>query len=442
MREQSCLGEFIRYISLSVMGMVGLSCYILADTFFIARGLGTNGLAALNLAIPIYSFVHGSGLMVGMGCATRYAVFKGQRAQKASDQVFTGGVWVAVVLALFFVLCGIFFSGELTRMVGAQGEVEIMTRTYLRVILLFAPSFIMNDLMISFVRNDGNPRLSMFAMLGGSLSNIVLDYIFIFPMGMGILGAVLATGGAPVISMAILSRHFLRNKNGFHFLRESPDWRILAGNISLGVPSLITELSAGLVILIFNGIILNLAGNTGVAAYGVIANISLVVIAVYTGISQGVQPLVSRAYGGGDKDSTKRLFRYAIVTVLFLSVAIYGIMFWEADPITRIFNHERDRKLQEIAVEGIRVYFTAIPFAGFNIVLSQFFTATEKAVPAQLISVIRGFVLIIPAAFMLSFAAGMKGVWLAFPVTELMVCILGMGLYRAVAVRSNKFRNI
>lgn len=433
MEKQSCLGEFAKYTFLSVMGMVGLSCYILADTFFIARGLGTNGLAALNLAIPVYSFVHGSGLMLGMGCGIRYSIFKGQKAWKPLNQVFTGGVLAAAVLACFFMTTGLFFSQELTGLVGARGEVEDMTRIYLKVILLFSPAFLMNDLLISFVRNDGNPRLSMLSMVGGSLANIVLDYIFIFPMGMGIFGAVLATGGAPVISMAVLSGHWIKRKNGFHFSRER-SWRkilrILGGSISLGVPSLITEMSAGLVILVFNGIILGIAGNTGVAAYGVIANISLVVTAVYTGISQGIQPLVSRAYGNGDRARARQILGYGVAVVLILSAAVYGIMFLGADGITGIFNSEKDEQLQRIAVEGIRLYFTAIPFAGFNIVLSQFFTSTEKALPGQMISVTRGFVLIIPAAFVLAYVAGMRGVWLAFPVTELVVSLLGIMFYR------------
>lgn len=160
-----------------------------------------------------------------------------------------------------------------------------MSKTYLQVILLFAPAFLMNNVLLCFVRNDGAPQLSMAAMIGGSLSNVVLDWVFIFPCQMGIFGAAFATGLAPIISMMILSPHFIRKNNQFHFAKCMPEIRRFVRILSSGVPSLVTEVSSGIVIIVFNSILLNLAGNVGVAAYGVIANLSLVIIAIYTGIA-------------------------------------------------------------------------------------------------------------------------------------------------------------
>ena len=151
-----------------------------------------------------------------------------------------------------------------------------MTETYLRVILLFAPAFLCNDILICFVRNDGAPRLSMLAMLGGSFCNILLDYVFIFPLGMGLFGAVLATGLAPVVSMLILSLHWLRGRSGLRPAKGPPRLSAVRAIFSLGLPSLVTEVSSGIVIIAFNFILLELLGNVGVAAYGVIANLSLV----------------------------------------------------------------------------------------------------------------------------------------------------------------------
>ena len=216
MREKTLLKEFFRYVSQNVLGMIGLSCYILADTFFIARGLGTKGLTALNLAIPVYSFVNGCGLMLGMGGATKYSIFRGKKEDKKGNQIFFHAVAFALVFAAVFMLTGIFLSDRLALVLGADREVFDMTRVYLRVILLFSPAFIFNDIFVCFVRNDGNPKLSMIAMLLGSFSNIILDYIFIFPLNLGILGAVLATGFAPVISMCILSKHLRSEDCHFH----------------------------------------------------------------------------------------------------------------------------------------------------------------------------------------------------------------------------------
>lgn len=425
----SNLKEFIRYITLNVLGMIGLSGYILADTFFIAKGLGANGLTALNLAIPIYSFIHGTGLMLGMGGATKYAIFWGQKEHQKSHQVFTNTLYLTVLSAAVFMFTGSLLSGKITALLGADGAVFSMTETYLRIILLFAPAFLLNEVLICFVRNDNNPKLSMLAMLTGSLSNILLDYIFIFPLHLGIQGAVLATGAAPVISICILSWHFIRRQNNFHWIKTKIS-ASLAGNIlSLGLSSLINEAASGIVMIAFNMLILSLQGNTGVAAYGVIANLSLVVISIYTGIAQGTQPIISRTYGSGDKNSQRQILKYAIITTEFLSACIYLLFFQMAYPIVSIFNSGKNMQLQQIAVTGLKLYFTAIPFAGFNIILAMYFAATDHALPAQVISLARGLFLILPAAVCLSWLIGMSGIWLSFPITEIIVTIAGIFLY-------------
>ena len=429
MKKEQHLKEFLRYTSLNVLGMLGLSCYILADTFFISKGLGSDGLTALNLALPVYSVINGCGLMLGMGGATRYAICRGQGAGDEGNRVFTCAVYAAVFLVAVFFVGGLLLSDKLAMLLGAKGVIEPMTDIYLKVILLFSPAFILNNILQCFVRNDGNPRLSMLAMLGGSICNIVLDYIFIFPLGMGIFGAVLATGGAPVFSMLLLSGHFRKKQNHFYFMKKMPEIRTLGRIVPLGVPSLITEVSSGIVMLVFNFVILGLAGNVGVAAYGIIANLSLVVLSVYTGIAEGMQPLVSTCYGKGDQSGTKQVLCYGIILLLVLSAMIFCGMFLLAEPVVCIFNSEGNEALQALAVPGLRYYFTGIAFAGFNIVVSVFFGSIDRAVPAQTISLLRGFVLIVPMTFLMAKAGGITGVWLTFPIVEAIVSIVAVMIY-------------
>lgn len=430
--KNHCLKEFIWYASLNVLGMIGLSCYILADTFFVAKGLGGNGLAALNLAIPIYSFIHGCGLMLGMGGATRYSMLRSQKNSAKSSIVFSHTLMLVLMFAVLFVIAGIFFTQPITALLGADEAVFQMCQTYLKVLLLFSPLFLLNDTLLCFVRNDGAPQLAMIAMTIGSLSNIVLDYIFIFPLQLGIFGAVLATSCAPAISLMILSTFLLKKKNHFHLVKFQPVPQICKTIFATGVPSLVTELSSGIVIIVFNIIILGLSGNTGVAAYGVIANLSLVVIAIYTGIAQGIQPLISKYFGGGDRNRIQAIFRYGIITVTVLSILVYAWVFLEAENITAIFNSERDAALQAIAVPGLRIYFTGCLFAGLNIVLCTYFSSTDHVRPANTLSLLRGFVIILPLSFLLSGLWGMTGLWAVFPVTELMVVGIGTALYKII----------
>ena len=245
---------------------------------------------------------------------------------------------------------------------------------------------------------------------------------------MGILGAVLATGIAPLISMSILSVHGIRKKHHFHWIRHRISVRLMANILSLGIPSLVTEIASAIVMIAFNSILLSLCGNTGVAAYGVIANLSLVVTSIYTGIAQGTQPITSRAYGRGDRNTMKRALQYAVCCSLAISALIYLLFFFGAEAITSVLNSERDISLQYIAVSGLKIYFTAIPFAGFNIILSTYFTTIEKTLPAQVISLARALFVILPAVFLLSSAFGVTGVWLSYPVTEAVVCLAGVWL--------------
>ena len=425
MEEKQWFREYVKYVSLNVLGMLGLSCYILADTFFVSRGLGADGLAALNLAIPVYNFINGCGLMLGMGGAARYSISRAQGQREMPDKIFMNTLYAGAFFYILFMALGIFGSSGLTGFLGADGPVYEMTHIYLKVMLIFAPFYMFNGILNCFVRNDGAPGLGMYAMLGGSAINIVLDYVFIFPLHMGMLGAVLATAFAPVCGILVLSSFFVKGRNHFHFRPVRPELRICRKNMVLGFPALVTEVSAGLVIVIFNILILRLEGTVGVAAYGIIANVSLVLIAVYTGVAQGIQPVCSDAKGRGEVRKAGRILYYAVFTVLISSVAIYLFMFFFAGSVTEIFNSEGSQSLARIAVRGIRIYFTAIPFAGFNVVLAAYFAAMDRAVPAQIISLLRGFVLIIPLACILPVFWEMDGIWLAFPLTEAVTAAVG-----------------
>ena len=217
----SILNLFIKYVSLNVLGMIGLSCYILADTFFVARGIGADGLTALNIAIPIFNFINGLGLMLAMGSATKYAILKTQNKNDEANTVFTNALIYILIISLIFISIGILFTKNIVFILGARDEIHAMTNIYIKVILLFSPMFMLNNVILAFVRNDNHPKLAMLAMLMGSLFNIVFDYIFIFPLNMGIFGAVLATGFSPIVSILILSVLFIKKENTFYIVKPN-----------------------------------------------------------------------------------------------------------------------------------------------------------------------------------------------------------------------------
>ena len=294
--------------------------------------------------------------------------------------------------------------------------------------MLFTPAFLLNHFLQCFVRNDGNPSLSMAAMITGSFSNIVLDYIFIFPFHMGIFGAALATGLSPVISMLVLLPYFLKKRNSFHLTIPNlvQMKRTTTNILANGIPPFLTEAASGVVMFLFNFIILRISGNTGVAAFSVISVISLVVTSLYTGLSQGIQPLISQNHGAGNKKNVQTLLRYSLITSILLSIVIYGIIFFHAPRLVSVFNSEQDLILASYAIPGLKLYFTACPFIGFNIVLSTYFISINHPLPAQIISILRSFFVLIPMAWILSYCFGMPGVWLAYPATELFVFLFAL----------------
>ena len=421
--------DFARYVSQNILGMIGLSCYILADTFFISQGVGADGLTALNLAIPLHSFMTGLSLMIGFGGATRYTILRSQGEYQKADIIFSRSVQFAVLAAALFVLTGLTLPEKLAYLLGGRDAVLPMTAVYLRVDLLFAPALVLNNLLLAFNRNDGAPGLSMAAMLSSSISNIILDWIFIFPWKMGMFGAVLATGTASVIGLLIQSERFIRRKNAFRLRAVLPSLRAIGDICALGMSSLISDLSSGIVMIAFNAIILSLAGNTGVAAYGVTANIALVVTAIFSGIISGAQPLLSSAYGRGENGDLRKLYRMTLGTALVLSAVIYLLTCFFASPIAAVFNRDGDPVLQQIAVDGLRLYFTAFPMVAAGMVTAAYFSAVEQPLPAFWISICRGFAVILPVTFLMAALLGMTGVWLAYPISELITAALAVALY-------------
>lgn len=435
MKNKTILKDFLHYVFLNIAGQMAYSCYTLADTFFVSSKLGANGLTALNLAFPVFCLISGTGLMIGMGGGTNYSISKSRRKSKKANQVFSNAVYLTAFFSVLFFLTGIFFSEKIVKLLGADNTVFSVTNTYLKVMLLFAPAFLTNNLLQCFVRNDGAPSLSMAAMVTGSLSNVVLDYIFIFPLDMGILGAILATGLAPVISILILSTYFIRKKNAFHFRKIPLFEPELTEILSSGVPPFVTEAASGIVMFVFNFIILRLEGNVGVAAFSIITVISLVVVAIYTGLSQGIQPIISLNYGSGHLSAVKTILNYAMTTAFLISGVIYAAIFFNAPWLVCIFNAERNDVLQGFAVTGLKMYFLACPFIGFNIVAATYFISTERPRPAQIISLLRGFFILVPMAFLLSAIWKMTGVWCAYPLTECMVALIGTGFFFMTKIR-------
>ena len=422
--------QFFKYVSQNIFGLLGTSCYILADTYFISQAAGTDGVTLLNLCLPIYNFIFAIGSMIGLGAATRYAILRAQGEERAAQRYFSNAVFCACLLAVPFVLVGIFCPGTLLRLMGGDAGIVALGIPYARIFLLFTPFFMCNYIVSAFVRNDGAPSLAMVATLSGSLFNVVFDYIFIFPMGLGLPGAALATAISPVLSIAICSRHFFQKNCTLTFVRQAPSARLLVQSCQLGISGFVGELSSAVTTTVFNFLLLRLAGNVGVAAYGVVANFALVATAIFNGVAQGAQPLISQCYGKNEIAGAKRLLLLGCGTALALAAVLYSAVFGFTDTFVALFNSESSALMAEYAHSGMRIYFLGYFFAGCNIVAAGYLGAVNRPTEATITSVSRGVAAIVTCSLILSALFGMNGVWSAFPAAEAITLALTVFLLK------------
>lgn len=425
--------NFYKYILLGILGMVGTSSTIFADTFFVANRLGTSGLTTLNIAIAIFGLLSGTGLMLGVGGATMYSIYQAQKDSKKAKQIFTLAFLNSIIIGLILFCCGLFLAKPIAQMLGAKGEILSMCTSYIKTVLCFSPFFVINYLMMPFIRNDANPKLAMLMMVAGSLSNIVLDYLFLYPLNMGIFGAALATGFSPIISLIIGLFHFISYKNNLRLVKIRYSFKDTLEIIRPGLATLISEFSASLVLVVFNLIILHISNEIGVASYGVVANLGLIVIAIFNGLTQGLQPLFSVAYGENETKQLKHLLHKGLIISFLIGLAFHLLSIAFTSQLVSIFNSENNPLLEQWAKEGLVTYFVGYLFAGLNYLLISYFSIIGKTKLAFTLSIFRGFVGIIVLALILGNTVGLFGIWLTYPLVEFISLVLATLAYQREA---------
>ena len=414
------LKKFVKYVSQNMLGMVGMSVYILADTYFISVAVGTDGITALNLVLPVYNMIFAIGAMMGVGSAIRLVIERNQEHPNADGYFFHALSW-ALIVGLLFMLVGIFFPDKLIALLGGDAEIVAVGKNYTRIFMSFAPFFMWNYICNAFVRNDGNPSIAMAATLFSSLFNIVFDYVLMFPLGLSMEGAALATALSPVVGILICCIHFRSEKCTVKFKPMLPSLRKILFCCQFGVSSFVGEISSGVITVVFNMIILGLAA-----------------VALFNGIAQGSQPLVSEAYGRDIHKDVKTYLKMAVTTAVGVSVLLVIFIYLFAPVVTAVFNGEHNRTLADYAETGLRIYFIGFLFAGINIVGTAILSAVESTKYAFAASISRGFVAIIFFAFILSAIFGLNGVWMAFPAAEFVTMLITLcGLRRIKFVDKN-----
>lgn len=421
--EISIEKQYARYTSQHILGMIGISAYVLADTYFISRCAGADGIAGLNLVIPVYSMIFAIGELLGVGGATRFTI-DSARNDAGKDAYFRCVILWAVLLSLPFTLIGAFCPASVPAFFGGDERLIEVITPYTRLIMLFTPFFMISHILTAFVRNDGAPRTAMLATLSSNLFNIIFDWVFIFPMKLGMTGAALATIIAPVLAICIDVYHIRYKNSSIRWSGKGIAFKRMIRSAQLGISAFIGELAGGVVTMVFNFLILGLVGNTGVAAYGIICNVAIIGSAVFNGTAQGGQPLLSHAYGIHDEASVKKVYGLAIRTSVAFALIIEAGMLFFGKEIVQIFNSEGNLQLAAYAVIGIKLYFAGYLFSGINMVATAYLSAVEQPMRSFILSMCRGVVLITICGILMARLFGMTGVWLSYAAAEALTLLI------------------
>lgn len=409
------LKQYITYIFTNTIGMICISLYILADTFFIAKGVGPIGLAALGIVVPFWSLFAAISYMIAIGGSTRYAILSGMGLTKKANRVYSTTVHLGLIISLILVLVSIFGTHYVITLLGVNDDTYTNTYIYFKVLVFLSPILIFNNILVAFTRNDKKPKLAMVCMVMGNLINVVLDYIFVIKYNMGMFGASLATGISPIFIIILI----IFSKRDYRFYINELNFYEAKKIISLGFAAFVMEVSQGIVILIFNLLLLKNVGTNAVAAYSIIINYAYVIMSVFNGISQGMQAIISRYLHLKEK-----FLRYTLIISGLAGVLIYSIMYKNAYKLVLIFNEEKNIQMQNVATNGIKIYFFCVFFASINIVLIMYYTAISKSKEANILSMSRGLILIIPLVYILSYFFGVNGIWISVPLAEILTIIV------------------
>lgn len=430
LNERSLLSQFGRFVSATVASLMVFSLYSIVDGLFVARGVGEYAMSAVNLAAPFLNMLFSIAVIFAVGSSTIISIYLGQGKGAAANSLFTQNVTLLTVVGLTITALTLLFTAPFARLLGAQGIVFPFVLEYLHGLAPFAVCFIISYNMEILVKTDGAPRLAICTVITGCLTNCVLDYLAIFVFDLGVWGAAVATGISQLVTCVIYLHHFIRGKTTFHFVRFQWNWKLYRRLIPIGIADGATELCNGLMILLFNHIILLCVGQEGLVSYTIIAYTNTLVINMMLGISQGSQPLISFHFGGQDTAGYRKLLRYGFTTVAVVTAVVFVGIWCFAPELVQIFLGRANPALNEASIHALRRYSLCYLVMGVNIFMGGFLTAVEQPRSAICISIGRGLVFQAGALLALAFTLGGDTIWFAPLVSELICLALAQRFLR------------
>lgn len=423
--------KFFSYALPSVAAMWVYTIYTMVDGMFVARGVSTTALAAVNIAMPLINTAFALGILFAVGASTKASICKGQDNQKEASRIFTTSTVTVFCLAWIVVILAQLNLHRIALLLGAtEGTIEYV-EAYLRIIICFVPCYMTSYNMEVLIKADGFPKKAIMTTCVGAVTNITLDYFFVMVFHWGIQGAAIATGISQVLTFTVFLSHFLSKKSYFKFVKIKWHIKEVLGFAKLGVADSVTEFSVGVIIFMFNNVLISVSGDRGVVIYTVIAYVSQLILMTMMGINQGMQPLVSFYYGRGEKAVHRYILRVALFSAGIASVLSFAVGVLYPNPVVAVFiDPSLDMGLYLDGVRAFKLFSGSFLPLGIVIILTGYFTALEKNKPAMAISMGRGLVFVTICLLLFAKLFGETGVWLSMGASETMALVLALVLYK------------
>ena len=421
---------YVSYLIPTIVGMLTNSVYCIVDVMFVGLCIGAQGLAAFNIAMPVYTIYSSLGLMLGVGGAVTISVLIGKGKKEQVDKVFTLTVLCSALIGMGMSAYGLLFPDAFARMLGASPQLMQGVKDYLQPLHCVALIYILNCTMQVIIRADYNPKLVMVAAVCGNATNILFDWLFVSVFQWGLFGAAAATALGPCVAMSIWIFHYLLKKNTFKFTKHFWDFSLLQRIFKNGVGTFILELSLGCVVIFFNIVLLDVSGQDAVAVFAIISNIAYVGKGIFNGISQAAQPMLSVNYGARKIKRVQATLRTALVCALIFSLGCYLLILIFPQPIIGFFISSSDAGLIGHGVWAARIYFISFVFTAVNTVLMYYFQSVESIKVTTMIALMRGLIFILLGLAVFPKFLGELGVWLTITFAEVATLLITLPIKR------------
>lgn len=420
---------FMHYLIPAVLATMVTSIYILVDTIMIGNRIGADALAGLNIVFPPIMIFFGTGNLLGIGGSVLMSVALGRNEQNAQKKYFTTAVISGIFIALVYMFILIVFFNPVMRFLGASDVTISYIKDYIKPVIPGIPFFIFSSMIQAFLRNDKAPKTAMAGSLCGGILNIILDYIFMYPLNMGMFGASLASVIGLVVNVAVLCTHFFARNNSLKLSLKNLQLRLFADVIKSGFPVFLTDIASSVLIFLFNIQLLKYYGVIGITIYSIISNTSLTAVSLFNGVSQAAQPITAMNYGAGKYDRIKKVFRLGVTTSIIVGAAFTIAGFIIPERIANIFVKLSESDMFN-AKKAIMIYFSAFLFMGANIFMQNYLQSIVKPLLSLIICVIRGIVLSGIILFILPALIGKIGIWFAVPLAEAITVLISIIFYK------------